>query len=53
MQRDGVLVVQDCFHAPQVKELLQWTEQLGNAPKGVWVTLGISRGTACANRAVA
>jgi ectoine hydroxylase-related dioxygenase (phytanoyl-CoA dioxygenase family) len=33
MQRDGFLVVRDFFHAPQVKELLQWTEALESAPE--------------------
>jgi hypothetical protein len=33
MQRDGALVVRNFFHAPQVEELLQWTEDLQNAPE--------------------
>ena len=33
MQRDGYLVVRDFFSAPEVTELLRWTEELETAPE--------------------
>jgi 2-aminoethylphosphonate dioxygenase len=33
MRRDGVLVVRNLFDAPQLKKLLQWTEELERAPE--------------------